>query len=137
MYKELAERYLENALEKLNASKSLNKNGFYKDSISRSYYATFFAAKALLALKNIYPKTHQGVIIKFGLEFVKDGFVDKIYGRFLNIAHEQRETADYDIDVEFSKEDVEKNIKQAEDFINAVKKAIHELEALNDNKIKT
>lgn len=118
---------MENAEEKLSVSKFLNNNGFYRDSISRSYYSMFFAAKALLSLKNVYPKTHQGVIIKFGLEFVKNGFIDQVYGKSLSIAHEQRETADYDIDIEFTKEDAEKNIKRAEEFINAIKKAIEEL----------
>jgi uncharacterized protein (UPF0332 family) len=128
LYKDLVKRHLENADEKLSASKSLKDNKFYRDSISRSYYAMFFAAKALLAVRQIYPKTHQGVIMKFSLEFVQRGFVDKIYGKSLSIAHEQRETADYDIDADFNKEDAEKNICRAAEFINAVKKAIKELE---------
>ncbi len=32
------------------------------DSTNEAYYTMFHAAKALLALKNIYPKTHQGVV---------------------------------------------------------------------------
>jgi len=62
---------IENAHEKLEAAKNLFENGFYNDSVSRAYYAMFFAAKALLFENDIHPKTHRGLISQFGLEFVK------------------------------------------------------------------
>ena len=44
---------LENAHEKLAAAKDLLDNKHYKDSVSRSYYAIFTAARALLAIKKL------------------------------------------------------------------------------------
>ncbi|MEK7274521.1 MAG: HEPN domain-containing protein, partial [Candidatus Desantisbacteria bacterium] len=60
MYKDLIEKYLLNAEEKLSVAEYLLIGKFYKDSISRSYYSMFFAAKALLATKEIYPESHKG-----------------------------------------------------------------------------
>ncbi|KQC14202.1 MAG: hypothetical protein APR63_14885 [Desulfuromonas sp. SDB] len=50
---------LENAREKLDAAKDLLDNKHYKDSVSRSYYAIFTAARALLATKKLDSAKHQ------------------------------------------------------------------------------
>ena len=59
-----------------------NKN-FYRESISRAYYSMFHATQALLLIKEIYPKSHKGVIQKFGEEFVKSGILEKKMGYIL------------------------------------------------------
>lgn len=133
MYKELVRKYLTNAEEKLAAAKYLLEGNFYKDSVSRSYYSMFFAAKAILTMKDIYPETHKGVVLQFGLQFVKNGFVEEMYGRAFRIAKEQRETADYEIDIEVSQEEAETNYKKAVDFLKTVKKAIKKLQKENDH----
>jgi uncharacterized protein (UPF0332 family) len=48
----------------------------------------FYAAKALLSIKDIHPKTHIGVVSKLGLEFVNKGFVEEIYGKIIAKADE-------------------------------------------------
>ncbi len=58
MHKDLIKKYLLNAEEKLSVAEYLLKGKFYKDSMSRSYYSMFFAAKALLATKEIYSESH-------------------------------------------------------------------------------
>ena len=45
----------------------------FSEAISEAYYAMFHAAKALLALRGIHPKTHAGVVSQFGLQFVTEG----------------------------------------------------------------
>jgi len=49
--------------ERLAAAQSLHKKQYYEDAVSRAYYAMFFAARAILLIKNISPKTHRGVIM--------------------------------------------------------------------------
>ena len=49
---------MERAEEKLRAANLLLKNNMFSEAISEAYYAMFHAAKALLALRDIYPKTH-------------------------------------------------------------------------------
>lgn len=66
---------LENAHEKLAAAKDLLDNKHYKDSVSRSYYAIFTAARALLAIKKLDSAKHSGVISLFNQHFVKNGLI--------------------------------------------------------------
>ena len=128
MHKDISNKYLKNAEEKLNAAKHLLNGNFYRDSVSRSYYSMFFAAKALLALKGVYPQTHRGVVAQFGLQFVKNGFIKELYGRTFRIAKELRETADYDVDIDITQQDAKKEVKKAEKFLTTIKKAVQELE---------
>ena len=106
------------AYEKLEVAKSLFKDEFYSDAVSRAYYAMFYAARALLSEKNIYPKTHHGVISQFGLKFVKEGhFKKEIFVLFAR-AQEDREEADYGLLAEIEEEEAEKIIEGAEQFLN-------------------
>lgn len=83
------------------AAEYLLKGGYYNDAVSRAYYAMFYAARALLASHDLHPKGHKGLIIQFGLEFVKKGFIEETYGRALSYAKERRETVDYNIESTF------------------------------------
>jgi uncharacterized protein (UPF0332 family) len=64
------ELLLKRAASKLSAAKVLFREGYYDDVVSRAYYSMHFAARALLLTKDIAPKTHKGLVSKFGLEFV-------------------------------------------------------------------
>ena len=50
------------AIDTLNDSEFNFINGRYNVSINRSYYAAFYAARALLLKKGKNPKTHSGTI---------------------------------------------------------------------------
>lgn len=56
---------LKNAQEKLESAQILFKNGNYKDSVSRSYYAMFTGIRAILAKDGIDYSKHSGVITYF------------------------------------------------------------------------
>lgn len=73
------EKHLERAEEKLKSAHILFDNNMLSDSISESYYSMYHAAKnlyflrlknhrflnaakALLALKNVYTRTHAGLV---------------------------------------------------------------------------
>jgi uncharacterized protein (UPF0332 family) len=88
----------------------------------------FFAAKALLATKEIYPESHKGVVLQFGLQFVKDGFIKEMYGRTFRITKEQRESVDYGIYIVIHRSEAEENFKKAAEFLKVVKKAIEKLQ---------
>ncbi|MDD1730328.1 MAG: HEPN domain-containing protein [Methanospirillum sp.] len=55
------------AQETLDAAEYLLKGGYYNDAVSRAYYGMFYAARALLAYRDIHPKGHKGLILHFGL----------------------------------------------------------------------
>jgi len=117
---------LERAEEKLRAANLLLENDMFSDAISEAYYAMFHAAKALLALRSIYPKTHAGVVSQFGLQFVTEGLIEDLYAKSLVKAETKREKADYDIYFEPSEEEAEAIVEDAEKFLVRIKEAIKE-----------
>jgi len=76
-------------------SEKLMENGFYKDSISRSYYAIFSGARSLLALKELDIAKHSGIISLFNQHFVKQGIVDKSCSKIMSSAQIFRHRSDY------------------------------------------
>jgi uncharacterized protein (UPF0332 family) len=123
------EYHIKEAESKLEAAKSLFGNGFYKDSVSRSYYSMYHAARALLLTKDISPKTHEGLIANFGLEFVKKDIIEKCYSKALAKGKDVREIADYEVIAEISEEEAESVIEDAEKFLARIKEAIQVIHA--------
>lgn len=119
---------MERAEEKLGAANLLFENEMFADVISEAYYAMFHAAKSLLALRDIYPKTHTGVVAQFGLQFVNGGLIEELYAKSLAKAQTRREKADYDIYYEPSKEEAESIVEDAERFLERIKKAVDEMQ---------
>jgi len=122
-----ADFLIEKAESKLNSAKILFENGVYDDAVSRAYYCMYYAAKALLSLKDMHPRTHRGVLSQFGLEFVKTGVIEEYYAKAITTAQERRERADYDIYYNPSKEEAESIIEDAERFLDRIKKAVDEI----------
>jgi len=116
--------YLDQSEEELNASNLLYNKEFYRESVSRAYYSMFHATQALLLIKEIYPKSHKGVIQKFGEEFVKSGMLEKKMGYVLSQAETMRLKADYDVGMKISKEECEEILDNCEYFIGKVKEII-------------
>ncbi|ADT83149.1 HEPN domain-containing protein [Thermococcus barophilus] len=131
------EEYLQKAHEKLKATEILLSNGFYEDAISRAYYAMFYAARALLSTKNIYPKTHRGIVQKFGLEFVSKGLIEGFYAKALIAVQERRERADYDIYYIPTFEEAKEIFETAQRFVKRVEQAISEMVKNNERQNKT
>ncbi len=82
-----------------------------------------YAARSLLAMKKIHPKSHKGVIRILGLEFVTKGYLDEISGRAIATAKEDREDADYGIGLSITKEEAKRVLNDAEEFIVKVVEA--------------
>ncbi len=120
--KELAQYRYEMAREKLEAAKVLLEKGFFRDSISRSYYSVFTSARSLLALKEMDSAKHSGVISLFNRYFIKTQIVDKSCSKILARAKIYRERGDYGDFTIVSKEEAEEQIKNAEIFLKEVKK---------------
>jgi uncharacterized protein (UPF0332 family) len=86
---------MEDAEEKLKSAQIRLREGMYKDSLSRSYYALFSAMRSLLALRKLDSKKHSGVISLFNRHFVKTGIVDNSCGKIVRNAQISRERSDY------------------------------------------
>lgn len=113
---EVLKQNLEEAAERLDAARLLLQNEKYEDAVSRAYYSMFHSTKALLQTRDISPRTHRGLIGKFGKEFVKTKDVPQEYSAMLSNAETLRENADYGIASEIGLEDAETVVEDAEKF---------------------
>jgi len=77
-----------------------------------------------MALEGMESRKHSGVISLFNRRFVKTGKVDKGFGVILKDARRSREMADYSELAEFSREDAEGQIADAELFIQEVERLV-------------
>ncbi|MFA4911008.1 MAG: HEPN domain-containing protein [Desulfobacteria bacterium] len=100
----------ESAKEKLKSAIVLFEDGDYKDSVSRSYYSVFTAARALLATKGLDSSKHSGVIALFNQHFVKTKIIVKEIGKLIGKAKLYREQADYGDFFIVSREEAEAQI---------------------------
>ncbi len=64
-------------------------------ALNRVYYAAFYAARALLATRNLDSSRHSGVIALFQEHFVRTGLIGTDTARALPRAFEKRQTSDY------------------------------------------
>jgi len=124
---EIIRSQIAKAKEKLEAAKKLLKDGFLDDAISRAYYAVYHAASAVLLKEGIVAKTHEAIKTMFGLHLVKSGKIDKKFGRILSQLKDERENGDYDIYVSFEKEVEKLAVKEAEEFLEEMKRFSKEM----------
>jgi uncharacterized protein (UPF0332 family) len=81
---------LQMAKESLEVAEDLFKSKHYGFSASRSYYAMFYVAEALLLTKNLSFSSHKAVISAFGKEFVKKGLLPQSLHQYLRNAFNLR-----------------------------------------------
>lgn len=87
---------METSMETLNVARECLENKHFKDSINRAYYASFYAARAVLALECVDFKRHKDVIAYFNKNYVATGIFDREIGRNLARLKQKREQSDYD-----------------------------------------
>ena len=113
---------IEKSRKKLDAGKTLLREGFIDDAISRAYYSMFHAASAVLLSEGITVESHSALKTMFGLHFIKTGKIEKKYGHWLNKLKDERENGDYDIFTSFEREDAKEDIDEAEEFLSEMKR---------------
>jgi uncharacterized protein (UPF0332 family) len=113
---------IEKSREKLDAAKTLLREGFIDDAISRAYYSMFHAASAVLLSEGITVESHSALKTMFGLHLIKTGKIEKKYGQWLNKLKDERENGDYDIFTSFELEDAKNGVNEAEEFLEEMRK---------------
>ena len=124
---DLAKYRIEKAKERLLSAEALLKAESFADSIGRSYYAVFTAARSLLAVKGLDSKRHSGVVALFNEHFIKSGLLTKEVYQIITSAKAKRERADYEDYVEFGKEETEEQLKKAKEFVKIVENLLTNL----------
>lgn len=119
---EEAQLHFERAAECVEDSQVLIDNSRPAAAVARAYYAMFHAATALLSVKGIQRKSHRGILSAFGEYLVKPGLIEKRLHKVLREAFELRQQTDYDPIVDIDRQQAEKTLRQAIDFVDACKK---------------
>ena len=101
----------------LNSSKLLLDNGDFDSSVSRSYYAMFYATESVLLTKKLEFSSHRGVISAFGQHFVKTGTFPKELRKWLQSAFDKRQEGDYSFRSVIDKNTAKQILDQANDFV--------------------
>lgn len=91
----LARHRPDRAHEALADGKHLLERGTPRGAVNRFYYAAFYAARALLALRGMDSARPSGVIALFQQHFVKTGPIDADVAKALPRSFERRQDSDY------------------------------------------
>lgn len=111
--RELSIYRLELAKETLANAKLCIDNYFYRDAVNRSYYAAFYAVRAVLAIEGIDFKRHKDVMAYFNRLYVATEIFPKELGKKLGRIQMMREDSDYSDFFTASPEDAEKQYETA------------------------
>lgn len=120
-----AEEHLEKAKGILeDAEKCLQQEMLVSTVQNRIYYSLFHAAKAALISRDVDPGSHEGVKIKIGEELVLNGDLDRKWGRFFSTQQSYRERADYRVDVDLERGDLQEYLEETKKFLDIVEEII-------------
>jgi uncharacterized protein (UPF0332 family) len=111
---------LARANSSLQAAQVLFKAELFDDSASRSYYAVFHAASALLLSRNLSFNSHTGVLRAINLQFIKTGELPPQLGKEISWLAELRQIGDYGELNHVTPEAAKLAIDRAESFFNQV-----------------
>jgi len=120
--------YLVLAQEYFEAAESSFANGKYRVAVDLAYNAAESCARGLLLLKlPELPRSHGGMVTKFGELYVKDGPLPRKVGSDLNLMLELRSKARYDAHVLIDKRDAQDAIELAETLMKVFKEQIQDI----------
>ena len=117
---DLSRYRLQEAKDTLKVAERCLQDGFYKDSINRSYYATFYCIKAVLALGTIDFKRHKDVMAYFNKKYVATEIFPRELGRRLGTLKQLREKSDYDDFYIASKAQAEEQFETAKNALDQI-----------------
>ena len=113
---------LETSKDTLKSAKILYEAGEYKGANNRAYYAIFHAINAIHALSGKAYKRHKDTIGNFNREYVKTEIFSREIGRKIGEAEEIRHASDYDDFYIAIREESERQVAVADEFIQLAEK---------------
>ena len=120
--KDLVLYRMQTAKSDLKSAKILLAADEYKGANNRAYYAIFHAVNAVHALNGKGYKRHKDALANFNKEYVKTEIFPRTMGRKIGEAEEIRHASDYDDFYIASKEESERQVTVADEFIQLVEK---------------
>ena len=105
------------AREDLKSARILYEAEEYRGANNRAYYAIYHALNAIHAIKGKGYKKHKDAIANFNKEYVKTEIFPREIGRKISEAIEIRHASDYDDFYIASKEESERQVNVADEFL--------------------
>lgn len=110
------------ARQALGAAEVLKDTGYLADALSRAYYATLHAAKAALYVHDVPTASHAAVRRMFGLHLIQSSAIETEWASHLAEILDDRLAADYDVEAEFTAEEVNDACQQAQAFLDRIQR---------------
>ncbi len=114
---------IEKMIERKGAFKEANllcEEGLCYGAISRAYYSMFYLTQAVLTTKDLSRKKHSAVISAFAEHFIKQGLLSKDLHSKIRQAFDERNVADYEVEILKSEEDSIEILNYALEFSEQV-----------------
>ena len=126
--KDLCNYRLKNSEDSLMVAEDCLEKGLYKDAINRSYYAAFYAIKALLALEEVDFKRHKDVVAYFNKTYAATERIPREVGRKVAHLQQKREKSDYDDFYLASREETVEQVENTRSVIETIRNYISNLD---------
>ena len=110
---------LEKARENIKAARILIRENLADIAASRTYYAMFYIAEALLLSRDLAFSSHSAVIAAYGKEFARTKILDPKFHRYLIASLDTRLTGDYGVETSVSLIEAGQLTEWAEEFLKA------------------
>ena len=114
----------EKAFKAFQESKDNASMGHWTLSANRLYYAAYYMASALLISRELMVKSHAGVILCIGRDFVQKGLLSVEEGRLLSNLQRMRLTGDYDDMFDWTEDDIKPLFEPTEDLLKKMQSLI-------------
>ncbi|MFH0920603.1 MAG: HEPN domain-containing protein [Fibrobacterota bacterium] len=108
----------------IEVARVLEEKGYHADAASKTYYAMFYSAQALLKAEGVDVVKHSAVESALGYHFAKTGRLNPEFHRMLLNSRKIRETADYDLHEEIIEPVARVEIKNGVSFVAEMKRLI-------------
>ena len=114
------EKMIERSKGAFKEANLLCEEGLCYGAISRAYYSMFYLTQAVLTTKDLSRKKHFAVISAFAEHFIKQGLLSKDLHSKIRQAFDERNVADYEVEILKSEEDSIEILKYALEFSEQV-----------------
>ena len=115
------ETLIQRAERAVKSAELLLKERDFDSSVSRSYYAMFYATEALLLTKELKFSSHRSVISLFGEHFIKTGIFKPEMGKSLRNAFDKRLIGDYSFAPQVDEEEAKEVLSWTKEFVKEIR----------------
>jgi len=117
---ELVTLNIEKAFQTIKEVNILLANDLFSVAINRIYYGIFYIISALAIKNEFSTSNHSQLIGWFNKSFIKNSKVDRNIGKKIHYAFKQRMKSDYDVQIKFSRLEVEAELEDMKKIIETI-----------------